>query len=99
MAGLARAGPTGAVVGPGGLHREGAGRQREVERPAAGARGDPGALVGVLQAAGVGPAAGRVLVGDRLGVLVAVHDGHAVPQARAAGVADGITEATAHVST
>src|SRR5215469_3839617 len=86
VAGLAGAGAAGAVVGPGGLHGERAGGQGEVERPTAGARRDPGALVGVLRAGGVGPAAGRVLVGDGLGVLVTVHDGHAVLQACAAGV-------------
>src|SRR6476620_4732700 len=97
VAGLARAGAAGAVVGPGGLHGEGAGGQREVERAAAGTRGDPGTLVGVFRAGGVGPAAGRVLVGDGLGVLVAVHDGDAVLQARAAGVDEVLAAGGAQV--
>src|SRR5262245_29692695 len=41
------------------------------------AAGDPGADVAVLRAAAVEPAAGRVRVGDRLGVLVPADDRHA----------------------
>src|ERR1700724_3328066 len=86
VAGLAGARAGRAVVAPGGLHREGASGRGEVERPARGPGRDPGALVAVLGAAGVGIAAGRVLVGDGLRVLVALDDGDAVLGPGAAGV-------------
>src|SRR5260370_18941326 len=74
VTGLAAARPARAVVSPGGLHGEAAGREGKVERAAAGTRGDPGALVPVLILRDVGPSTGRVLVGDRLGVLMPVDD-------------------------
>src|SRR5450432_934897 len=74
-----------AVVGPGGLHGEGAGGQGQVGRWSARSLA-PCAQVAVLLAGRAGPAARRVLVGDGLGVLMAVHDRHAVQGAGAAGV-------------
>src|SRR5260370_10715827 len=74
VTGLAAARPARAVVSPGGLHGEAAGREGKVERAAAGTRGDPGALVPVLILRDVGPSTGRVLVGDRLGLLMPVDD-------------------------
>src|SRR6476620_2418361 len=69
------------VVGPGGLDRVGPGRERDVLRGAL-PGGDPGALVGVLEAGPVGPAANGELVGDGLGVFVFLDTrttvGHAV---------------------
>src|SRR6185503_20166362 len=59
---------------------------------------DPGALVGVLLGvAEVGPAAGRVLVGDGLGVLVALDDGEAVQGAGRTGVHEVLATAGADV--
>src|SRR2546429_2824875 len=73
------------VVRPGALHRVRAIAHAHVRgRPLAGA--DPGALIAILLAQQGGPAAGRILIGHRLGVLVAVHDGEAVEQTRGAGV-------------
>src|SRR2546430_10256619 len=69
------------VVRPGALHRVRAIAHGHVRgRPLAGA--DPGALIAILLAQQGGPAAGRVLIGQRLGVLVAVHDRDAIEQAR-----------------
>src|SRR5204862_1903776 len=85
-----------AVVAPGALHRERAGGEAHVLR-AAGAAGQPRALVGVLLTGGVGPAAGRVLVGDGLGVLVALDHGDAVEGAGRAGVDEVLAAGGARV--
>src|SRR6476661_7852496 len=90
------------VVGPGGLHREAAGCRRDVACATGAPGGDPGALVGVLLAGvgargGVGPATGRVLVGDRLGVLVALDHGVAVVGAGGPGVDEVLPATGAHV--
>src|ERR1035438_6370988 len=86
------------VIRPGALHREGTSGQGQVGDPAAGPRGYPGALIGVLAATGVSPAAGWVLVGEGLGVLVALNDRDAVLGARAAGVDEVRTAGATHVS-
>src|SRR5436305_12459020 len=85
MTGLTGARAASGRVRPGGLHGEPPGGQREHERAATAARVDPGTLVGVLLAGEVGPAAGRVLVGDGLGVLVPLHDREAVAPAAGTG--------------
>src|SRR6266513_2059894 len=73
------------VVRPGALHRVRAIAHAHVRgRPLAGA--DPGALIAILLAQQGGPAAGRILIGQRLGVLVAVHDREAIEQARRAAI-------------
>src|SRR5205807_9575083 len=84
------------VIRPGRLDRERAGRQGDVLRGAL-PRGDPGALVAVLVARGVGPAAGWELVGDRLGVLVALDDRDAVERARRADVDEVLAAGAPHV--
>src|SRR5215467_12527097 len=85
------------VIRPRGLDREGAVAGGQVERPALGPGRDPGALVAVLRAEPVGPAASRVLVRAGLGVLVTLDDRDAVERAvavdevlpaRGAGVGD-----------
>src|SRR5215471_18055560 len=82
---LASAGPAVGAVGPRALHGEGAGGKVQIGRATRAAGRDPGAEVGILEAAGVGPAAGRVLVSDRLGELVAVDDRDAIELAGVAG--------------
>src|SRR5438445_13333419 len=84
------------VVAPGRLHRERPGAERDVLR-LAGAGGDPRALVGVLLALDVGPAAGRELVGDRLGVLVAEDHGETIGVAGGAGVDEVLPAGRPHV--
>src|SRR6185369_4827067 len=74
------------VVRPSALHSEGTGSECDVLCTPGAADTLPSALVGVLGAATVGPAARRILVGDGLGVLVPHHDGDAVEVARAAGI-------------
>src|SRR5437879_8309410 len=65
------------VIRPGALHGVRAIAHAHVRgRSLAGA--DPGALIAILLAREGGPAAGRILIGHRLGVLVAVHDGKAI---------------------
>ena len=69
-----------AVVRPGRLHGERAGRERDVLR-ASRTLADPGTFVGVLLSRGVPPAAEGILVGDRLRELVSLDHRHAVEQA------------------
>src|SRR5205823_9111310 len=52
------------------LHCESTGREGNVLSTTGAADADPRALVRILVAAVVGPATGRVLVADRLGVLM-----------------------------
>src|ERR1700682_1750804 len=78
-------------VAPERLHRERAGREGDVGRAPGRPGGDPRALVAVLAAHGLEPAAGgqvgrtdrrlRPLIGDRLTVLVAFHDAEAIKDA------------------
>src|SRR5437763_9786268 len=82
------------VVRPGALHRVRAIAHGHVRgRPLAGA--DPGALIAILLAQQGGPAARRILIGHRLGVLMAIHDGEAVEQTRGAGVDEVLAAARA----
>src|SRR6185437_14061159 len=84
------------VVAPGALHRVAAVAHAHVGRLAL-AAADPGALVSVLLAAGGGPATGRVLVGDGLGVLVALDDGEAIQGAGRTRVHEVLAAAGADV--
>src|SRR5689334_15843488 len=72
-------------VAPQRLDGENARRQRNVRRRTL-AGGDPGALIAVLRAAGIEPAAVRELVGFRLGHFVTADDRDAGVRAQAVEV-------------
>src|SRR5205823_14468979 len=85
------------VVRPGALHRVGAIAHAHVRRGTL-TRADPRALVSVLLAREpVGPTARRILVGDRFGVLMTVHDREAVESPGRAAVDEVLTAALAEI--
>src|SRR5262245_31250315 len=76
----------GRVIRPRALHGKRSGGEGDVLGTAGATNAIPRAFVGVFRAGAVSPAAGRVLVGDGLRVLVSHHDRHAVKVARGASV-------------
>src|ERR1700746_3341206 len=82
------------IVRPGALHRVGTVPHADIRRGAL-AAANPGALIAVLLSGGGGPAAGRILIGEGLGVLVAADDRKAVERSRGTRVDEARSTAAA----